>query len=83
MAKVEPFYRHLGDVVFELRKRKGLTQEDLGAKLRPPTTRANIANIENGKQRTLVHTLMRIADVLGVRVGDLLDEANAHARKKK
>ncbi len=39
------------------REQRKMTQAQLGLVLNPPATRASIANIENGKQRVLVHTL--------------------------
>ncbi len=49
-----------------------MTQEDLGAALSPPLTRASVANIENAKQRVLTHTIMMIASALKVPIEALL-----------
>ena len=49
-----------------------VTQTQLGAQLDPPVTRASIANIETGKQRLLVHTLLQLADLLEVTLTALL-----------
>ncbi len=49
-----------------------MTQEQLGAQLVPPVTRASIANIETGKQRVLVHTLIRVAELFEVELAGLL-----------
>jgi hypothetical protein len=38
-------------------------------------TRTAIANIETGKQRVLAHTLVEIARVVGVLLGDLVPDA--------
>jgi transcriptional regulator with XRE-family HTH domain len=51
-----------------------LTQQKVGDALEPRATRASIANIEAGKQRVLVHTLVQLASVLEVSVVDLLPE---------
>jgi transcriptional regulator with XRE-family HTH domain len=72
-AHIEPFYSELGKRVLELRTRRGMTQERLGALLEPPATRASIANIEGGKQRVLVHTLLQLATALQVDADELLD----------
>jgi len=50
----------------------GLSQRTLGGRLDPPVTRASIANLEAGKQRVLVHTLVQLSTVLGLNVTDLL-----------
>src|SRR6185503_909091 len=56
------------------RERRHMTQQQLGQSLTPPTTRASIANIEAGKQRVLVHTLVQLADVLGLALDELLPQ---------
>jgi transcriptional regulator with XRE-family HTH domain len=61
---IEPFYRDFGQRVRDLRVAKHMTQERLGDLLRPRMTRASIANIEAGKQRSLVHTLPQLAAAL-------------------
>ena len=68
------FYDALGRRIHLLRKRRGLTQEQLGARLLPQVTRASIANIESGKQRVLAHSLAQLADSLGVTADDLVRE---------
>src|SRR6266496_5237391 len=74
---VEPFYGELGRSVAVARTRRGMTQEQLGRSLRPPLTRASIANIEHGKQRLLAHTLVQIAGILRVKLEELLPRATA------
>jgi transcriptional regulator with XRE-family HTH domain len=71
-TKLEPFYEELGKRIQGLRIRAELTQEQLGAKLDPPLTRASVANIENAKQRVLAHTLIMIAGALNVSIERLL-----------
>lgn len=71
-TELEPFYEELGKRVQGFRKRAKLTQADLGARLRPPLTRASVANIENGKQRVLTHTAVELAGALNVTVDELL-----------
>lgn len=72
MIEADPFYSALGQRVQDHRNALKFTQEQLGAQLIPPVTRASIANIEAGKQGVLAHTLVQLARVLKVTVLDLL-----------
>jgi transcriptional regulator with XRE-family HTH domain len=73
MAKrIEAFYEILGSNVQGARGRLKMTQAQLGLALGPPSTRASIANIENGKQRVLVHTLVQLARALETKVEKLI-----------
>ena len=71
-ASLEEIYPLLGRRIQQRRAERQFTQEQLGARLDPPVTRASIANIESGKQRLLVHTLVQVARLLEVAVEDLL-----------
>jgi transcriptional regulator with XRE-family HTH domain len=71
------FYEGLGRRLQSLRKKRGLTQEQLGARLAPQVTRASIANIESGKQRVLAHTIAQLADALEASIDELLRERSA------
>lgn len=71
-SKIEPFYELLGAGIRKARENRGMTQAELGRSLQPPSTRASIANIENGKQRVLVHTLSQLAKTLQVEVWELI-----------
>jgi len=71
-TRIEPFYRDVGQRIRDLRGRRGITQEQLGRLLSPPTTRVSVANIEGGNQRILVHTLVQLATALSVDVVDIL-----------
>jgi transcriptional regulator with XRE-family HTH domain len=71
-AKIELFYADVGQRVRALRTKLGLTQEQLGGALSPPTTRVSIANVESGRQRVLTHTLVQLAAALKVEPSDLL-----------
>ena len=66
------FYRELGQRIRTFRTEQGLTQAALGLRLCPPVTRAAIANVENGKQRVLAHTLVQLAQILRVEIHRLL-----------
>ncbi len=70
----DTFYEGLGRRIQLLRKKRGLTQEQLGARLVPQVTRASIANIESGKQRVLTHSLAQIAEAIEVTTDDLIRE---------
>lgn len=72
MTTVEPFYAEVGRRIQKLRNDKKLSQAALGDLLRPPVTRASIANIETGKQRILAHTLVQLAEVLETSLTDLV-----------
>ena len=71
-TKIERFYETLGSRFQQAREQRKMTQEQLGRALKPPSTRASIANIENGKQRVLVHTLAQLAESLGVQIETLM-----------
>ena len=77
MAKtIEPFYEALGLRIQKARAHKKMTQAQLGLSLKPPSTRASIANIENGKQRVLIHTFVQLAKCLEVRIQDLIPNSD-------
>jgi transcriptional regulator with XRE-family HTH domain len=69
---IEPFYKELGQRIAEWRRRRALTQEEVGQLLSPPLKKATIARMEAGLQRVLTHSLAQIAEVLGVDEHDLL-----------
>jgi transcriptional regulator with XRE-family HTH domain len=69
---MEPLYEELGRQVRSRRTALGWSQARLGEALRPPMTRASIANIEAGQQRVLLHTALDLAAALEVRFDDLL-----------
>ncbi len=55
--------QQVGDIVFQLRMKRGLTQQALARLVGVP--QPNLSNIEKGKQDVTVGTLQRIAAVLG------------------
>ena len=65
----------LGEKIADLRKRRGLTQEDLAGLA--DMDRSFISEIENGHKNLSVTSLIRIAEVLNERPGKLLDAALA------
>lgn len=73
MAPVlDRFYVEVGRRIQGLRSTKGLSQAELGLRLEPPVTRASIANLENGRQRLLLHTFVQIARILECEFQDLV-----------
>lgn len=69
---IEPIYQSIGYQVHRLRVEARLSQEELGRRLEPKLTRGSITNIETGKQRVLVHTLVSLANALGVELDELV-----------
>ena len=55
----------------------GWPQARLGAALRPPMTRASIANIESGQQRVLLHTAVDVARALDIELHTLLGDGKS------
>ncbi len=62
----------MGNRIRTYRTKLGLTQDQLGRLLIPPTSRVSIAKVESGKQRILSHTLVQIAEALKAEPSDLL-----------
>ena len=71
-TNVEPIYNRIGRFIQNEREKRGLSQTALGSRLEQSLTRAAIANIENGKQRILVHTLVSISRVLQIPLSELV-----------
>ena len=65
-------YKRLGSIIKERRRQLGFTQEHLSNQL--GISRASLANVETGRQRTLVHQLYRLAEELDVEVTALLPD---------
>lgn len=58
-------YRRLGREVAKRREELGLTQAHVASQL--GLTRASLANLENGRQRILVHQLYRLVEALNLK----------------
>jgi transcriptional regulator with XRE-family HTH domain len=65
-----PLYARIGKRIRAAREELGLTQKALASLVR--LTRTSVTNIERGKQKLLVHTLVDFAKALGVDAGELL-----------
>lgn len=66
-----PAAAHIGAHIIRFRTSSGLTQDELAADTGIDSS--NIRAYENGRAMPSVHTLMRIADALGVPPADLLE----------
>jgi transcriptional regulator with XRE-family HTH domain len=64
------FYKNLGESIKAIRKNKQITQEALANYL--GLSRVSVVNIENGRQKPLVHTLIEMSLYLKVPVSELL-----------
>jgi transcriptional regulator with XRE-family HTH domain len=63
-------YSAVGLQIREIRIEKGITQEALAKKVK--LTRTSLTNIEKGRQKLLLHTLMDIASALDAPAAELL-----------
>ncbi len=67
-------YRRLGQTVAKRRRELRLTQSDIAEKL--GLSRASLANLENGRQRIMVHQLFALVNALELKsILDLVPEA--------
>lgn len=64
----------------ELRKARGLTQEELGAEMIADLTGSTVAKLENGRQKLTVEYAQDIARILGVSITELLGLDDAGVR---
>jgi transcriptional regulator with XRE-family HTH domain len=68
-------YAGIGQRIRDLRVERGLTQTRLAELL--SLSRTSVTNIENGRQKLLVHTMVEIATILEVDASALLPEVKA------
>lgn len=64
MKTLEPIYQEAGKRIVGWRKHRGLSQAQLAEKI--GLTRASLTNIEVGKQRVQIHTLVKICRALDI-----------------
>ena len=69
-GKLSNFYMELGARIKDARIKADLNQEVLAQQLN--LTRASIVNIEKGRQRPMIHTLIEIAEILNTNLSLLL-----------
>ncbi len=72
MAKVEEIYLVLGERIRAFRRQCDLTQDAFSDAV--GLSRASIANIESGRQRIYLHDLDRMAEIFGMKLGDLIGD---------
>lgn len=63
-------YQAVGERIRAERKKLKITQDELASQV--GLTRTSITNLEKGKQKLLLHTLVQIADYLGTSPARLL-----------
>lgn len=73
MTDPQQVYGEVGRRIKRTREKRGLTQEALASLI--PLTRTSITNIEKGRQRIMVHTLLDLAAALRVSPSALLPSA--------
>lgn len=71
--------KHIGQKIRELRKLKGLTQEELGE--RATLNYKFIGELERGKVNISLDSLHRVANALGAEIGDLFTKSHDLAPK--
>lgn len=71
LDQADELYAAVGFRMTRIRKARGLTQRDVA--LAVGLTRTSIVNAEVGRQRLPLHTLLAVAQALGVGLVDLLD----------
>lgn len=69
-TNIDNIYIEIGKKIRDVRERKHISQEDLAKKV--GLTRTSITNIEKGRQKLLVHTLINIAQELSMDAKALL-----------
>lgn len=69
-AKFDPFLVRVGECIAEVRRRVGLTQEQLAERL--DVIPRVVQKIESGRTNLTLRTVARIADALGVDPGMLV-----------
>jgi len=65
-TKPKKLEREFGIRVSEKRRKVGLTQEQLAKKMK--FSRATLANIEAGHQRTMLWHALRLRELIGVKI---------------
>jgi len=72
---VDQLYEAIGERIRAARVHARTTQTELGQRV--GLTRSSIANIEAGRQRVMIHTLLQVADALEVVLADVVPECNS------
>jgi transcriptional regulator with XRE-family HTH domain len=67
----DDLYAGIGTRMRAAREARGINQTEFGSRL--GLNRSSISNMEAGRQRPMLHTLIAATQVLGVKLADLLD----------
>jgi DNA-binding XRE family transcriptional regulator len=67
---IQKFYIDLGSKIHTIRKQCKINQDQLAEKV--GLTRTSIVNIEKGRQKVLIHTLINIASALNADLKELI-----------
>lgn len=70
-AEHQTYYITIGRNLLNVRKQKGLSQQELANKC--SVDRAKISKIENGREDFMLSTILEIADALDIKVSKILD----------
>ena len=79
MENDEQFMRDLGERIRELRKARGLTQNELAERL--GVTQALIASYESARRSVPLRKLVQLTEVLGVSIEEVVGQAAPRRRK--
>ncbi len=66
------FYKRLGELIKNTRNNAGVSQETLANYL--GLTRVSILNIEKGRQKVQIHTLVEIVTYLNIPIADFFEK---------
>ncbi len=80
-SNTKGLYEAIGVRIKDVRRSRGLTQAALASSLF--LSRTSLANIERGRQRILVHTLIEIANALGVAIAALIPTDAVKSSEKR
>jgi len=69
--EIELFKKRFGERVREARRRRGISQEELAARIERSSDM--VSNLERGASSTRMETALRIAEVLDTTILDLVD----------
>jgi len=79
-SDMEYLRKKISDKIKKLRKTKGLDQQTLAQ--RTGLTRSYISLLEGGKKMAAISSLSRIADALGVRVGEFFEDNHSFLKPR-
>jgi len=73
MREIEPIYIALGKIIMACRHERDLSQEYVADWL--GLTRTSVVNMEAGRQRIMLHTVLDLAVLMMIEPGELIDRA--------